>query len=142
MQYRLGILFLPFILFVASANYAWACGSDNTSQTGMFQEEFSEKSCCSKDEAHIPSVHDSEHRHSSSNCPCDHENDGCHCPGCGMIGCSSAAFAGEIPPGFAMGTPLSSSAQKMAFYFAGHLPEGVYLSIWQPPKMAHNAASA
>lgn len=135
MQYRLGMLFLLLILFVASANYAWACGRNNIDQEGIFQAESAVKSCCSKDEAHTSFANDSEHPHSGPDCPCDHENDGCHCPGCGMIGCSSAAFAGEIPPLFGIANPFSSSAQKMAFYFDGHLPEGVYLSIWQPPKI-------
>lgn len=135
MQYRLGILFLPLILFVASANYVWACGRNNNDHEGMFQEESSEKSCCSKDEAPIPGANNSEHRHSDSNCPCNHKNGGCHCPDCGLICCTSAAFAGETPPLSATTSLLNSSAQKLAFYFAGHLPEGVYLSIWQPPKI-------
>lgn len=135
MQYRFGILFLLLILFVASANYSWACGRNNNDLEGMFQEESSEMSCCSKDESNIPSANDSEHPHSNPGCPCNHENSGCHCPGCGLTGCSSAAFAGDMPPSFALFPPLSFSDQKMAFYFAGHLPEGVYLSIWLPPKI-------
>jgi hypothetical protein len=29
----------------------------------------------------------------------------------------------------------ADSAQRQAFYFAEHMPEAVYLPIWQPPKL-------
>lgn len=29
----------------------------------------------------------------------------------------------------------SGHGQRQAFYFADHIPEAVYLPIWQPPKI-------
>lgn len=47
---------------------------------------------------------------------------------------SGAASALETPLNFAASL-LNDSVQKMAFYFAEHLPEAVYLPIWLPPKI-------
>lgn len=134
MKPRLSIWFLLLHLFVVmSANSAWACGSHHA-QTATSPQESSEKSCCSKDEAQTPCADDSEPRHSESSCPCDHDNGGCHCPGCGLICHSGAAFALEIVPAHSVSF-FTVSVQKMAFYFADHLPEAVYLPVWQPPKL-------
>lgn len=134
MRFSLGILLLFTCVIGLPMDSVSACGSNSADHMAKSRQK-SLKSCCSKDEAQIPFVTDSAHTDFSPGCPCDHENNGCHCPGCGMIGCSSAAFAGDIPPLSGVVAPLNASAQKMAFYFAGHLPEGVYLSIWQPPKI-------
>lgn len=135
MKFNLGILLLFTCVIGLPMDKVSACGSSSAHHMTKSGQKSSPKSCCSKDESQRPLANGLEHTHSGPGCPCDHEHNGCHCPGCGIIGCSSAAFAGEIPPLFGMQLPLSSSAQKMAFYFAGHLPESVYLSIWQPPKI-------
>ena len=46
-----------------------------------------------------------------------------------------AASALETPLNFAASL-FNDSVQKMAFYFAEHLPEAVYLPISQPPKIS------
>jgi|GEM_PF-647633 len=136
MKPRLSIWFLLLYLFVVmSANSAWACGSHHTDQAATSpQEESSEKSCCSKSDVQTPCADNSETSQSGSSCPCDHDNGGCHCPGCGLIGHSGAAFAPEAVPAHSVSS-FTVSVQKMAFYFAEHLPEAVYLPIWQPPKL-------
>ena len=48
---------------------------------------------------------------------------------------SGAASALETPLTFAASL-FNDSVQTMAFYFAEHLPEAVYLPIWQPPKIS------
>ncbi|MFN0033644.1 MAG: hypothetical protein ACKVUS_01170 [Saprospiraceae bacterium] len=134
MQHRLGTLFLLLSLFALSANRAWACGSDNAEHAEKFHQESSKKSCCSEGEAQTPCADDSGHQHSDTDCPCDHDNGSCHCPGCGTTCHASAAFA---PANVAVSSPFANSAsmQRQAFYFAEHLPEAVYLPIWQPPKL-------
>ncbi len=126
--------FLFLCLFVVSANNAWACGKDKAHHATNAAKESSEKSCCSKDDAATSCGGDSKHQHSGSDCPCEHEKGGCHCPGCGTVCHSGAAFAPDWTP--ALTTPIFNfSVQKQAFYFAEHLPEAVYLPIWQPPKI-------
>ncbi|MEO6039908.1 MAG: hypothetical protein ABIQ93_15955 [Saprospiraceae bacterium] len=135
MKSRPGICFLLLHLFVVlSANGAWACGSCQADQAATAQQGSSEKSCCSKDEAQTPCADDSNAPHAASNCPCGHDKGACHCPGCGLAGSAGAAFTVEMAPAPAA-APLHISVQKMAFYFADHLPEAVYLPVWQPPKL-------
>jgi len=132
MQHRLATLFLLLSLFALSVSRAWACGSDAAVKCG---QEPTEKSCCSKGNAQTPCANDSGHQHSGSDCPCEHDSGGCHCPGCGMFCHSSAAFA---PAEVATSPPLlfAASVQRQEFYFAEHLPEAVYLPIWQPPQLS------
>lgn len=134
MSFRFVTLFLFLGLFVTSANGAWACGDEHSKNAAQTQQPVSEKSCCAKEEAQTSCSGDSKHQHSGSNCPCDHDNGGCHCPGCGIVCHSDAASALETPP-VPAASPLFVSVQKQAFYFAEHLPEAVYLPIWQPPKI-------
>jgi len=134
MKYYFATL-LMFTLFVAAApNRAWACGSPNDANNSK-----QEKSCCSKTEqAQTPDNKGNccgQSSNSGNQCPCNHEkNGGCHCPGCGIVFHSVSGFVPDwIPlPPFSF---LSASLQKLAFYFADHLPEAVYLPIWQPPKL-------
>lgn len=134
MNFRSVTLLLFLSLFAASMNRAWACGDEHSKNALQTQQTASEMSCCAKEEAQTSCSGDSKHQHSGSNCPCDHDNGGCHCPGCGMVCHSGAASALETPLNFAASL-LNDSVQKMAFYFAEHLPEAVYLPIWQPPKI-------
>ena len=124
-------LLLILSLFALSANRVLSYGNDHAANS---QSASSEKSCCSREKAPTPCADDSKQHHTSSSCPCDHENGGCHCPGCGMICSAGAALPLEIP--LALNAHLYSVlVQKMAFYFADHLPEAVYLPVWQPPKL-------
>ena len=130
------ILFALLTLFTAlPVNPVWACGhdTDGIKNTHPTKER---KSCCAKGEAQSPRAEDAcgDHQNPAPGCPCDHERGNCHCPGCG-ISHTSAAFTLEYFPVFHV-QPILVSMQKMAFYFADHLPEAVYLPIWQPPKIA------
>lgn len=134
MNFRPVAFLLFFGLFAVSANKAWACGSDNSGEAAKSHQEASHDSCCDADEAQSPCAGGFEHQHSGSDCPCDHDNGECHCPGCGLVCHSGGAFPLETP--FApVANVLNFSVQKGAFYFAEHLPEAVYLPIWQPPKL-------
>ncbi|MCB0527560.1 MAG: hypothetical protein H6565_09795 [Lewinellaceae bacterium] len=67
------------------------------------------------------------------NCPCDHDKGGHHCPDCNIICHTSAVVVPEWQQ--VSLTPPISNLQKRTFYFSAHLPEAVYLPIWQPPKI-------
>ena len=135
MPYRIVILFLTLLIFALSANNLWACGNDDSAHAAKFHQESPKKSCCSTSETHTTGGNDLQHEHSGPDCPCDHENNDCHCPGCGLICHFNAAFA---PAAALIPAPLicDASLQRQAFYFADQLPEAVYASIWQPPKLA------
>lgn len=137
MAFDIVIRFLICCLFALSANSASACCQDKVDRSTKSHQESSEKSCCSKDDLGASRSSDSAHQHPGSNCPCEHEKDGrgCHCPGCGTT-CHSgaAAFAPDAPPTL-NALVFNHSVQKQAFYFVEHLPEAVYLPIWQPPKI-------
>ncbi len=135
MKHQFSILFLFLSLFALSANRAWACGNDNADHAAKFHEESSEESCCSKNEAQTPCANDSGHEHTDTDCPCDHQNNGCHCPDCGTVSHAGVAFALDTTSSPVPDSNLNASVQKLAFYFAEHLPEAVYLPIWQPPKL-------
>jgi hypothetical protein len=134
MKFRLAILFLLFGLFAAPANKLRACGNDDAKKT-------EQKSCCpaeAKDEvAHCAQNADAcDQTHPGESCPPDDDGcGGCHCPGCGTVSHSGATFALETQSSLPL-SDLNASLQKRAFYFADHLPEAVYLPIWQPPKLA------
>jgi hypothetical protein len=130
MKFRLATLLLLLNLFAMSANAAWACGSEDAGHAAKFHAEPAQKICCDADDEQTSC----ETQDTGPNCPCDHNNGGCHCPGCGVVSHSGTAFAFETQPVLPIST-LNFSAQKMAFYFADHLPEAVYLPIWQPPKI-------
>jgi len=135
MSIRRVIFLLTFSVFSLSANRVWACGDEHSSNMTKTEQASGEKSCCSENDG-VPAScsDDSTHQHSGANCPCDHDNGGCHCPGCGLMCHSGAASALETPLTFAASL-FNDSVRKMAFYFAEHLPEAVYLPIWQPPKI-------
>ena len=133
------LFFLLGVLVTAPTNNVWACGSEHAGGTTKSGDVKERKSCCKKtDEARAFHVSDSapcdEHRHSSGDCPCDHEHGGCHCPGCGLIASSGASFALPLGDNFQLPN-LLASVRKAVFYFIDHLPEAVFLPIWQPPKI-------
>ena len=140
MQHRFATLLLLLSLFAtAPANRAWACGSHEAGHAEQFHEKAAQSSCCSGDAdseaAHCGSDADAcNQSHSGQPCPDDDGCGGCHCPGCGTTCHAPAAFA---PAGDAVSLPFifAASVQRQAFYFAQHLPEAVYLPIWQPPQL-------
>lgn len=134
MQHRLRTLFLLLSL-LAAANTAWACGGSGA------DSEQSEKSCCTDggeaQNAHCGSGADGcSEKHPGQSCPDDNGCGGCHCPGCGTTsGGHAGGFLAEFPT--ILCSPIASdSVQRQAFYFADHVPEAVYLSIWQPPQLS------
>ncbi len=135
MSICLVIFLLTLSMFSLSANRVWAYGYEHVQNKAKTEQADVEKSCCSENEGVSASCSDdSTHQHSDDNCPCDHGNGGCHCPGCGLMCHVSAASALETPLNFAASL-FNEAAHKMAFYFADHLPKAVYLPIWQPPKI-------
>ena len=97
MRFYSDTLFLLFCLLVLPTGALLACGNGNAAHMKKCDQK-SSNSCCSKDGAHTHDNGNFKHRHSDTDCPRDHKNDGCDCSGCGMISCSGAAFAGEMPP--------------------------------------------
>lgn len=141
MKSRPSILFLLLSLFVAvSANHAWACGSKDSNHAASFQEKPESKSCCANNSSQA-SAHCTENSggcdvtHPGQSCPPDEDGcGGCHCPGCGLVSSSTAgSMLVELPVLPSMYE--SGHAKRQAFYFADHIPEAVYLPIWQPPKI-------
>lgn len=134
MKLRLVTLLFMFSLFAISANRAWACGKERTQSETKSASTGIQKSCCSESKDIAPCSDDAKHQHSEAECPCDHDNGGCHCPGCGLICHAGAGSVSEtsLPSEASL---HNDSVQKMAFYFADHLPEAVYLAIWLPPKV-------
>lgn len=139
MTFRLAILSLLFALFAAApTNGVLACGAGTAGHEAQSHgREQSEAACC----AQQPGAADHCAGQTSDDCgqmhpgqPCSEGADGhCHCPGCGTVagGCATAALS-EAPAALVSG---GASVARQAFYFAEHLPEAVYLPIWQPPKL-------
>ncbi|MFN0014824.1 MAG: hypothetical protein ACKVU2_09780 [Saprospiraceae bacterium] len=133
-----GTFLFLLILFVASAtNPARACGGDDSDQAAQFHEKSDAQSCCADNAA---PAHCSENADACNEShpgePCS-DDDGCgtcHCPGCGVVTTAGGALLIETP---AVLPSLCDSgrAKRQAFYFAEHIPEAVYLPIWQPPKI-------
>lgn len=135
MGYRFATLLFLISLFVAaSANRSWACSSDSPDAPAE------RSSCCSgksgSDSAACSSgAGGCAENHPSQSCPDDGGGcGGCHCPGCGATCHAPAAFAQLCDANFSS-LFFAASVQRQAFYFADHLPEAVYLPIWQPPQL-------
>jgi hypothetical protein len=133
MLHRFAILTLFTLFFVASsANDVQACGGANHAPVAQ-------QSCCDAakpvtDSHCAANTDDCAQSHPGTSCPDEDGCGGCHCPGCGMIATPCGAIMCIIPE--VMPLPGSSQdVQKRAFYFAEHLPEAVYLPIWQPPQL-------
>ena len=137
MKYRLRTLFLILSLFAtASANTAWACGSHKAGHAEQFHEKAAQSSCCSSDaDSHCAENADAcSQTHPGQSCPDDDGCGGCHCPGCGTTCPTPVAFPSAVGT-VAFPFIFAASVQRQAFYFAQHLPEAVYLPIWQPPQL-------
>lgn len=137
MRHFPGILILFVVLFTAlPVSGVLACGHGDA----MEKDVSPEKVCCSKDaspEEKTPceeETHACDQNHPGEKCPdqggcC---GKGCTCP-CGAIpGGHTVVVLAELPVALAA---TSDATLKQAFYFAQHMPEEVYLPIWQPPKL-------
>ena len=128
MHPRFTILLLLLLAFPASK--IWACGNEKNTT----QQDTTAASCCDDRPAQTNDCANT-HNNNTPNCPCDHNDNHCHCPGCGVAGFSCAA--GIVATNEALLAVLvpNSTQQQQAFYFDEHLPEAVYLPIWQPPQL-------
>lgn len=133
-----GILIFCFSLFtVLPVNALLACGDHRDAAESAAD---SEKMCCKgkpvEEPAHCEAeTHACEQKHPGQKCPnqggcC---GKGCTCP-CGALpGGHSGVLLTELSlilPAF------SDVTARGAFYFAQHMPEEVYLAIWQPPQLS------
>jgi hypothetical protein len=129
MRYYCLKLTLLLLLFVAGATQqAWACGNGSAS----CEKSVAEKSCCAKSSSGKQAGN------------CDHvgnacsEKKGCSgqkCP-CGTVSCGfSGGLLAEPTMAFPKFNNLSERNLRQVFYFNQHIPEAVYLSIWQPPQL-------
>jgi len=139
MKHRIGILLLLVGLFVAAAaNPAWACGDGDADHVAQFHEKADAQSCCADnaEPSHCSENADTcDESHPGQACPDEDGCGNCHCPGCGVV--STGGAGGLLMESPAL-TPVlcdSGSAKRQAFYFAGQIPEAVFLPIWQPPKI-------
>ncbi len=137
MHFRILQLFLLLSLFVASTNSAWACGNGSSERCGHFT---SGKSCCTKKESKKDSQCCGERKQQDQNAlahkhPENGDCGGCHCP-CGtMVSGHSGSLLAELSPILPPLSAVSDATLRQAFYFNEHMPEAVYLPIWQPPKL-------
>ena len=121
-------------LFVAATNSARACGSHDNGHAVMFHHQSAEPlakpgaqvkhqllSCCENE--------------ANTSCSGEEEDGQCHCPGCGIT-CHASSVVAYVEYSFALPSCGDNEVKRQAFYFAEHLPEAVYLPIWQPPQLA------
>jgi len=137
MRHFSGILIFCFSLFtVLPMNGLLACGDHAATE----KPGASEKMCCKEKSVEEPAhceeeTHTCEQKHPGQKCPdqggcC---GSGCTCP-CGAIpGGHTVVVLAEIPFSF---SATSDATLRQAFYFAQHMPEEVYLPIWQPPQLS------
>lgn len=131
MTTRLFLLSLLMALLTAAPlGEAWACGHE--SKPAPAGKEAQHRSCCHKGDDNSASPR--AHAPAGKGCPCDHAHGGCPCPGCGVVCHTAGAFPMEMGMTLTL-LPAGTALQSRAFYFAEHLPEAVYLPIWQPPKL-------
>ncbi len=137
MYRRVSILFfLVGVFTVLSVSSASACGKSTAASCGATS---SGRSCCEAPEK----AREEASGEQQGSCSKDHPGQPCsghggcggeHCPcGCMATTGSSGGLLGEAPL-----FSSSFSCKKLrsrAFYFAEHLPEAVYLPIWQPPQL-------
>ena len=141
MQHFFGILILLISLFTAlPVDELRACGHDAAAKSTEAEAGASEKMCCKEKSVEEPAhcekeTHTCEQSHPGQNCPdqggcC---GKGCTCP-CGAL---PGGHSGVILTEISLVLPAFSDATlSRAFYFAEHMPEEVYLAIWQPPQLS------
>jgi hypothetical protein len=130
MTHRLFSSLLVLLFLALSPGNALACGDSNDEK----------ESCCTSQNdskpAHCSSNSDvCSESHPGQTCPDEDGCGQCHCPGCGSIG---GGFSGgcllDLPQ--EIGSLIEhGDSRRQAFYFADHMPEDVYLPIWQPPQI-------
>jgi hypothetical protein len=127
MQFRIGIFFsLVAALTLVAPSAALACSTDADPSVQVANSCKTDCTCCPAQTDNTPA-------------PCsDHSTDNhCHCPGCGNH--AAGGYVGGLTTDAAISLPSNASDEqlrKQAFYFSRHLPEEVYLPIWQPPQLA------
>jgi len=125
---------LLFFFAAIPASSVQACGNTETECTNELRKDTTPKPCCSKNDTEKQSANSNTcGNNSDAECPCDHQHGNCHCPGCGIFHLN---IIFNIDPAIALKPDFfTATSQKKAFYFSDHLPEAVYLPIWQPPKL-------
>ncbi len=138
------VLVLAALAFASGSTTA--CGTEKQGHCASTTQKTGDEataSCCTKsDEGNTSCCSDE----AAPTCaaqhpgqPCNESGDGnccgkCHCP----HGCTSGSAVCTINiPHHDFAAPPSGDLQsrRQAFYFADHLPEAVYLPIWQPPQI-------
>ncbi len=133
MRNLLTLMFLSLALVVLTANQVLACGSEDSHHTEQYHhaQQSSDETAPSAD-ACCDTSDGCDGQSSGHSCP-SHEGDGCHCPGCCVVTHSPAVLL--VPELTAVSLcVLGAYGHCQAFYFAEHIPEAVYLPIWQPPQ--------
>lgn len=142
MKFRIGIFcFLVAVFAVVSPNTARACADSDADHAAKFHEKSKTKTCCSSidahDNVHGPDTADAcDDSHPGQPCPPDDDGcGGCHCPGCGVVSTGGGGGLLTESPAILPVCYDTGFTDRQAFYFAEHIPEAVYLPIWQPPKI-------
>jgi len=137
MIFRLNLYYVLLCMLVSPTSSVWACGNGSSDKCG---QTVSEKSCCSKKsgkkQAHCCEKQPgAEQNLIAHQCSEDGDCGGCQCP-CGTTFCgySVSLIATQAPFLPAILSP-GDATLRLAFYFNQHMPEAVYLPIWQPPKL-------
>lgn len=137
MDIRFGILLSLLLCLVAlPTGVMRACCTDTQTEKTTSEK----KSCCgdSAGQSHQCSSDTGTCAIDRSNGDCSDDGGcggGCQCPGCGTV-CAHFSALTTSPDIVLLSHPLSETVKKQAFYFAEHMPEAVFLPIWQPPQLA------
>jgi hypothetical protein len=139
---------IALFALLGATETVWACG--NAQANTCHEKAATEpKGCCagtndaatSQDEAPAAccgeTAHDCAQEHPDQPCGNDDGNccGKCHCPYSHSTGGHSFALS-FLSNEVAVNPTGDIHSQRQAFYFADHLPEAVYLPIWQPPQIA------
>lgn len=123
---KLTILLLLF--FAGAMQQAWACSNGSTS----CEKSVGDKTCCAK------SSHEKEAGNGEQQDPTCQDKKGCDdhkCP-CSTVNCgASGGLLVEPLTAFPTLAKVSEGELRQVFYFNQHMPEAVYLPIWQPPQL-------
>jgi len=138
MRYFSSILIFCFSLFtVLPVNELLACGNHDAAEKAVA----SEKMCCKEKSVEEP-AHCAEEE--TQTCAQNHPGKTCSEQG-GCCGKGCTCPCGALPVGHTgimlaelllVLPAFSDNTLRQAFYFAQHMPEEVYLPIWQPPQLS------
>lgn len=130
MKQHTAILFFFILLFsLTGINSAWACNDASEYHLNDSKSSKKETDNC------VQVFDDCTITHPGQDCPPDTDGCGhCHCPGCGSVLNMLVVHLAFTP--CVMHTPIFLEIPpKRSFYFSGHIPDGPYLPIWQPPQI-------